>query len=231
MRPFKSKEVNDLENVRAKLAKAQEECAVAEAAMEQRALQVGLDDDQATMEHAIEAVSKARIRVEMLQHAVAAAEAKDAERIRAAQADLKRAQLRAARQHLSAVERSAREFTKHTMNAFAAFDQMVEAARSADHAMQSRDVFLSRSLSYEALRAACEKELSRLGRKDADVHSPVAPGVKTEASPTHPDNIPPLADALHTRLVGGWRVLASAEFDKGELTDPKVFKLPKAELE
>lgn len=226
-----SKQSQDIETVRARYEAARDDLAKAQAKVDATALQIGLEGDNKLLDEAVETVRKAETKVAILEKSLQAAEQAERDRVARAQVDLQRAQVRAARQHISAIEKSARELTKHYSNVVAQWNQILDSAAAADRAMGNRAAEFSKFLNYATLRKFCEDELNRLGLVDANPHSPAAPGTKFSLMFGHPSTHEPLDRVLHKALVGSWRIYADGVFSREQQADPKSMKLPKSELE
>src|SRR6266851_1666693 len=144
---FKSKEQDTIEQVRGKLAKAQQ--AVTLAIQEQRAqsLAVALSDDENAGRPIAEKIQQLRGRVELLEQALILAEENEARRLAKARAEAEKSRNLAIRAHIGTLVKAALKYQVATYNSVLAWRDMLAAGESIAKLLPA-DRALAEAVSY-----------------------------------------------------------------------------------
>jgi len=110
---FRSREAETIEQVRAKLASAEQEVATAEQRLHEISLDAVLGNEDAGHD-ATAQLRQSRDKAELLRHAVQVAEKREADRLTAATSTAEKSRVRALTQHLAALQKAAAEYEKAT---------------------------------------------------------------------------------------------------------------------
>jgi hypothetical protein len=196
----------DLDAVRAKLAEAEAAEVAAEAALRDGALAAALSPDPLAAEPQREALRRARDRVELLQHAAAAAEDAERQAVAKARAALRTSQNRSIRQKISALTKAAAAYQEGTAQCVAAYRDMLAAGEAIKRLLPREFDNFAAIVSPGPLEKACLSELARVG-----AHHPMHPGAPPNAPGAEwyghdgahgsARDLPPLADRLRDRLL------------------------------
>lgn len=204
---FRSKEAQDIETVTARLDAARAELDRAETQLRERSLAAALSADPHAAEPDLDAVRRGRERVELLEAALAAAEAAERTRLAAARSDAEKSRLRAMRQHIALATKAAREFEAAAANMASAWGRITDAI-GASNAL--------RKLGEEATKTSTVRLLAlrQLAKADHSAGGRHAPGVPDKGAfgnvvtlNRHFSEMPDLSAELETRLLASWRAI------------------------
>jgi len=163
---FQALTSQNVETVRSKLAEVASQIASAEHELDRVALGAALNDDPAAGFDAVARLSELKIRQDLLQRALAAAEAAEQARLTEAKIKANRAQFRAFGQHLVALNKAGEEMQAAVEREEQAWRKMIKAAGAARSLVPpiGRDDY--NPLFEISLDRLVSLERARIGRRD-----------------------------------------------------------------